>query len=279
MTLIALCSLKGSPGVTTAALGLAARWPSGEQPVVVECDPAGGDLLARFRLETSPGLVSMAAAARRSTEPGLVWQHTQRLPGGLPVVVGPPGAVQACAALGEITGRQASALRRAADRAGTVVIADCGRIDTDSAAMAVLRAADVMVLLSHARDDALSHVATRLSTAVRWSTRPCFVLVGDGYPTAEVAASLDIPVMGRLPHDPKGAAVLGGENSRRSAPARSPLGRAMADLAAMIAYHARAEAIGWKGRGAPGYPPPATALGQQPGWASAPAGSPNGVPR
>ncbi|MDF2258383.1 hypothetical protein [Streptantibioticus ferralitis] len=235
--------------------------------------------MARFRLETSPGLVSMAAAARRSTEPGLVWQHTQRLPGGLPVVIGPAGAVQACAALGEITGRQASVLRRAADRAGTVVIADCGRIDTDSLAMAVLRVADVMVLLSRARDDALSHVATRLSAAARWSPRPCFVLVGDGYPTTEVSQTLGIPVIGRLPYDPRGAAVLGGETSRRSAPARSLLGRAMVDLAAAIAYHAQAEALVSNNRGAPGYAPPPSPLGHQQFWASAPAASPNGVPR
>ena len=55
VTLVALCSLKGSPGVTTAALGLAAGWPSAEQPVVVECDPAGGDLLGRYRLERTLG--------------------------------------------------------------------------------------------------------------------------------------------------------------------------------------------------------------------------------
>jgi len=63
VTLVAMCSLKGSPGVTTAALGLAAGWPSAEQPVVVECDPAGGDLLGRFRLETAPGLMDWSGDA------------------------------------------------------------------------------------------------------------------------------------------------------------------------------------------------------------------------
>lgn len=238
MTLVAVCSLKGSPGVTTAALGLAAGWPSAEQPVVVECDPAGGDLMARFRLETAPGLMTLAADARYRAEPGLVWEHTQRLPGGLPVVVGPAGADQARASLAQLTPSGSGALRRAADRAGTVVIADCGRIDPDSAALNVVREADVTLLLARARDDALAHVATRWHATAGRSRGLCFVLVGDGYPTDEVARELDIEVMTRIPEDPKGAAALGGRPGRRSAAARSPLGRALAGTAELTASRA-----------------------------------------
>ncbi|MDQ0772958.1 hypothetical protein QF026_001424 [Streptomyces aurantiacus] len=239
MTLVALCSVKGSPGVTTAALGLAARWPAGELPVVVECDAAGGDLLARFRLETSPGLVSLAAAVRRNAESGLVWQHIQRLPGGLPVVAGPAGAEQARAALAQITTAGAAALRSAADRPGTVVVADCGQVGPDSATLDILRAADVVLLLARAHDDALSHVVANLDATARWSRhRPLFALVGGGYPTSEVAQTLGIEVIGRLPDDRHGAAVLGGRPGRRSAPAQSPLGRALARIAALAASRA-----------------------------------------
>lgn len=235
MTLIALGSLKGSPGVTTAAVGLAARWPRGEQPVVVECDPAGGDLLARFRLETSSGLVSLAAAARRGVEPGLVWQHTQRLPGGMPVVVGPAGADQARAALNQLGAVRPGVLRRAADRTGTAVIADCGRLDPDTSWEGVAGDADVVVLLARARDDALSHVATRLASGTGWPPSACFVLVGGGYPTAEVEDALGIEVTARLPDDPRAAAVLGGApTGRRSAVARSPLMQALGSLADVI---------------------------------------------
>ncbi|MFC4463959.1 MinD/ParA family protein [Streptomyces xiangluensis] len=224
--------------MTTAAVGLAAGWPSAEQPVVVECDPAGGDLLGRYRLETAPGLMSLAAAARHRAEPGLVWQHTQRLPGGLPVVVGPAGADQARASLAQLTQSGTGMLRRAANRASTVVIADCGRIAPDSPALEVLREADVMLLLARARDDALAHVAMQWPTAARWSRRPCFVLVGDGYPTDEVARELEVEVMARIPEDPKGAAVLGGRPGRRSTPARSPLGRTLAQIADLAASRA-----------------------------------------
>ena len=234
MTLIARCSFKGSPGTTTTALGLAARWPGGGRAVLVECDPAGGDLLARFRLETSPGVVSLAAAVRRSADPEVLWQHAQELPGGQLVVVGPPSAEQATAALGEIA-TNVGALRRAADEPDAVLVADCGRIDAGSPAVAVVRQADVTVLLARATDDALAHVATRLPSLAKWAARSCFVLVGPGYPTAEVAATLGVPVSARLPYDPKGAAVLAGGHGRRGAVRRSALGRAVGELAQVIA--------------------------------------------
>lgn len=238
MTLVAVCSLKGSPGVTTAAIGLAGGWPQGHQPVVVECDAAGGDLLARFRLESSPGLVSCAAAARHSAAPGLVWQHAQRLPGSLSVVAGPPGAEQARAAVGQLMSGRPSALRQAADRAGTVVVADCGRVESSSPLTRLLREADVLLILARSRDDALSHVATKVEALTHWSPVPWLVLVGEGYPTAEVEHVLGIEVMARLPEDSRGAAVLGGAVGRRSAPGRSPLGRALAGLAAQVQHSA-----------------------------------------
>ncbi len=79
-------------------------------------------------------------------------QHTQHLPGGLAVVVGPAGAERAHAALAEITHHQAAVLRAAADHDDTVVLADCGRVDPQSPALPIMRAADAMLLLlTHTR--------------------------------------------------------------------------------------------------------------------------------
>jgi hypothetical protein len=241
VTLVALLSLKGSPGVTTTALGLAACWPEGEQPVVVECDPAGGDLLARFRLETTPGLVSLVAAGRHGAEPGLVWRHTQRLPGGLPVVVGPAGADQARAALAQLAAGDAGVLRQAADRVGSAVIADCGRFAGDDAVIDLVQAADVSLLLCRAQDDALSHLATLLARAPGWLRGMAFVLVGGGYPTAEVADALGIRVLARIPDDPRGATALAGRPVRRQANAPSPLLRALGPIARSVAQRAAAQ--------------------------------------
>ncbi|WP_409497269.1 chromosome partitioning protein [Amycolatopsis sp. cmx-11-12] len=240
--LITVCSLKGSPGVTTLATALGARWPAQENPIVVEADPAGGDLMARFRLPESPGLVSLAAAARGrgGSEPNLLAQHTQLLPGGLRVVLGPVGAEQARAALSVLAPGASSPMRRAADQPGITVIVDCGRVDADSPAFPIIRGADAMLLVARPHDDELAHVALKLQAAQRWSAKPCFVLVGDGYPTAEVAQVMGIPVMGRVPRDDKGAAVLCGHGNGRHSPEKSALGRAAAKIAlnAFAHWHA-----------------------------------------
>lgn len=232
--LVAVISLKGSPGVTTFSLALAARWPDEARCVLVECDPSGGDVATRFSLASSPSVVSLAAAARRSTDPGLVWQHTQALPGGLAVVTAPPGADHARAALTALAPERSSetgVLRQAANAPGAVVIADCGRVDPGSPALPILRSADAMLLLTGAHADNLAHLASRLTAVGRWSRRPALLLVGEGHTTDEVARELGVPAMGRIPEDRRGAATLCGRPSRRRGPSRSALGRTARNVA------------------------------------------------
>lgn len=236
--LIAVCSLKGSPGVTTFSVALAARWPAPAHCVLLECDPAGGDLAARFALASSPGLLSLAAAARHDTDADLVWQHTQRLPGGLPAVAAPPGADQARAALTALAAdhsRHPDLLREAANTPGTVLIVDCGRVDPGSPALPILRAADMMLLLARPHADDLAHLAARLPVVARWSTQPGLLLVGAGHSAAEVTRELGVPVMAVIPHDRPGAALLSGHPTRGRRPSRSPLGRAASRIAARLA--------------------------------------------
>lgn len=229
--LVAVLSLKGSPGATTFAVALAARWPATARAVVVEADPSGGDLGMRFALTSTPGLVSLAAAARRGGDADLVLRHTQQLPGGLPVVAAPPDAEQARAALfalaPDATGGL-GVLRAAANRPGTVVVVDCGRVDPGSPVLSIVRSADAVVLLSRAHADDLAHLPRRLPTVGRWSPNPVLLLVGEGYHGAEVARELGVPPLGRVPHDPNGAAVLCGRPNRvrrgRGGPSRSALG-------------------------------------------------------
>jgi hypothetical protein len=230
--LIAVVSVKGSPGATTFATALAARWPHPARTVLVEADPSGGDLAIRFSLESTPGLVSVAAAARRSEDPDLLWQHAQELPGGLAVVAAPPDADRARAALSALadpTGGE-SVLRTAANAPDTVVIADCGRVDTGSVALPVVRSADALILLTRAHADDLAHLARRLPIIGRWTPHPMLLLVGHGYSPADVARELGVAPLGRIPEDPRGAAVLCGRPAtarwRRSGPTHSPLGRA-----------------------------------------------------
>src|SRR5215217_7772269 len=66
--LIAIASMKGSPGATSTSLALAAMWP---RPVVlVEADPSGGDLAYRCKAAygglpyTDRSVLTLAAAMR-----------------------------------------------------------------------------------------------------------------------------------------------------------------------------------------------------------------------
>lgn len=238
--LIAVVSVKGSPGVTTFSVALAARWPAPARALLVEADPSGGDLGIRFSLESTPGLVSLAAAARRSDDPALLWQHAQALPGGLPAITAPPDADRARAALSALAEPTSGAgiLRTAANTPDTVVIADCGRIDTGSAAMPIVRSADALILLSRAHADDLAHLARRLQSIGRWTPHPAMLLVGEGYSPAEVARELGVQPLGRVPHDPHGAAVLCGRPHSlrwgRSGPAHSALGQVAHKVAKVI---------------------------------------------
>jgi hypothetical protein len=99
MGLIVLAADKGAPGVTTGAVAIAAVWP---RPVLLaECDQAGGDLVYRLpaedggMLNPARGMLSLAATARRGLRPDQIWEHTQRLVGGLNVLVGLTNAEQA----------------------------------------------------------------------------------------------------------------------------------------------------------------------------------------
>ncbi|HEY3709392.1 MAG TPA: carbon monoxide dehydrogenase maturation protein [Amycolatopsis sp.] len=254
--LIAVCSVKGSPGVTTLAVALAVTWPHAEQTrrLVAEVDPAGGDLAMRFGLPASPGLVSLAAAARRTRDPAVVWEHTQTLPGDARVLVAPPGAVHARAALSTLAAApDAPLLPAVARNAEVVVLADCGRVDPGSPAEAIARRADALVLVTGTQGDDLAHTAARLGELARWTPRPGLLLTGEGYPTADVERELGVPAIGRIPYDPAAAATLSGH--------RPPPARRRGHVG--LAHHAAALARALAG--------PAAA-------ASAPADAPAGVP-
>ncbi|WP_432850670.1 carbon monoxide dehydrogenase maturation protein [Amycolatopsis sp. CA-161197] len=216
--LVALCSLKGSPGVTTVAVALATQWPRPELTyrLVAEVDPSGGDLAMRFGVPATPGLVSLAAVARRTGDPTAVWEHTRPLPDGVRMLLAPPGGVHARAALHTMAaGAGRSMLRELSRDPRVVVLADCGRIDPGSPAEAVARQSDTLLVLTRTHAEDLAHAAARLTELAGWTPRPGLLLVGEGYPTADVERGLGVPAVGRIPHDPAVGAVPGGRRRRR----------------------------------------------------------------
>jgi len=150
MALIAVASDKGAPGVTTTALALASVWP--EPVLLAECDPAGGDLVFRFpaadgrQLDPRRGLLSLAVSGRRDYQQQQVWQHAQKIHGGLDVLVGVTNAEQG-AGLGTLWGPLGTMLASLPD---ADVIADCGRLGPDGPFYDLLAGADAVLLVTRA---------------------------------------------------------------------------------------------------------------------------------
>ena len=232
MTLVAIGSVKGSPGATTAAVAFGACWPADRRVVVVEADPAGGDVAARFGLAPEPGLVSLASATRRSASPDALWAHTQELPGRLAVVVGPASAKQARAALAMLV--PAVTIRWGELSAGVVV--DCGRLDPGSPCLDLLAQADLAVVVVRPGLADLHHLASRVADLRSRCASLTVVLCGAGpYGANEVSDAVGAEVVGVIPWDPSGAGLLGGTPGSARGLARTPLMRAARQIVAQLA--------------------------------------------
>jgi hypothetical protein len=239
--LIALACLKASPGVTTAALAVAAMWQGPQRVAVLEADAAGGDLAARFGLQPAPGLVSLSAAARREHGVQVVFDHAQQVPGGLPMIAAPAAAEQAAGALELLTGDGMALWRNLAADPAVVVIVDCGRLDPLSPAHQVVAAADVALLVARPTLEECDRLAKSLDTlAIRaqaTDTELGLVLAGPGFDRGQVQASMRMRVWAQLPHDATGAAMLAGAPGKRRRLAALALPKAARELADRLAEH------------------------------------------
>lgn len=224
MTLIAFAAGKGSPGVTTAALALAAVWP--REALLVECDPAGGDLAFRFEddqmrpLAQDKGVLSLSAALRTDNRSGQLWDHAQRLSGGLPVLVGPSSSVQS-AALSRVWGPLCEAMSSVD---GADVLADLGRVSAGSPSLAVAAAAPLTVVVTRAAVDAMAHLRSAVDVLAAGGARRIRVLVVGAGKESKAAqrqvqevltlAQLPASVISALVYDEAGAAGLRREWTR-----------------------------------------------------------------
>lgn len=233
MSVVCLTSAHGSPGVTTTALALAARWPSHRRCLLVEADPFGGVIAARYGRGDTPGLSSLAADSRRGLDDDAVWRHTQYLPGGVAVLVGPAIPDEAHAVLRDI----ADALTTwSTDQTEIDVIIDCGRIPTGLPTVGVIAEANVVLVLTRPTVDQLRPAAHRVAALNTSGVDAGLLLVGDKpYGPAEVTAALKTNVAGVVAWDPRTAAVLTGSHGAVRDLRRSPLIRSVATLAERLA--------------------------------------------
>ncbi len=211
--------------MTSLAVALAARWPT-PGAVVVEADPTGGDLAFRFGYRREPGLSELAADTRAGDEGRDLSAYAQRIPLGVDVVFAPadqqlnddsppadrqePGHVVQVVRL---VARNCLGLLHSA-AADRLVVVDVGRLGWDSPALPLAAAADVLLLASRPGVDAIDAVQVRRDRLLRLpGMRASVRLVLAGplpCPAREIADAVGLPVVGLLPDDRRGAAVLAG---------------------------------------------------------------------
>lgn len=160
--LTVLCSAKGSPGVTSAGLALAAAWP--HQVVLVEADTAGGDLAIRTRttdgqaLPETPTIATVAAAARAAgPDTDVVSQYAHALNDVIRLVPGIASA-EASAGMTGLWDVLASGLRSPQ----IDILADVGRLHSGAPAMRLVEAADVVAIVVRAEVSGVVHFRERI---------------------------------------------------------------------------------------------------------------------
>jgi hypothetical protein len=219
--------------------------------LLAECDPAGGDLVYRFPaadggpLDPGRGLLSLVVAARRGLRPGQVWEHTQRLRGGLAVLAGVSTAEQG-AGLDPLWAPVGAAL---AQLPQGDVIADCGRIGVDGPQHELLAQAAAVVLVTRHDLGEIVRLRERVPALMaaldrrdRVSTTIGVVVIADHKrfhaALAEVGEALGhgkglLDVIGGLAYDPRAARQLRGEWGGRLD--KSLLARTARDVAGHLA--------------------------------------------
>lgn len=224
MTVLALASATGAPGVTTTALALTLTWP---KPVLlVEADTKGSSsVLAGYmggRVPHDRSIVGLVRATRagQSLDEAL-WHLVHRLsdePG--PTTRGLLAAPQDSAQAASLRGLWPSlpALwRRVGQQHGVDVIIDAGRLGAAHEPTSLLEEADLTLLVTRTALPDIAALAARLES-MRNLTAPDgrdvpklhLLLVGEGKPYTgrEIERRIPVPVAVGLPIDSNAAAVL-----------------------------------------------------------------------
>jgi hypothetical protein len=213
VALVCVGSVRAAPGATTVALLLAGCWR--RPAVLLEADPAGGVLAARYRLGRTPGLADLAAAVENHAARAAVWSSAQALPGGLPVVVAPESGDITGGILADVAGPLGEWCARLED---ADVIVDCGRVGAGSSALGLAKAADVIAVVVRPRAEELYSAAHRVQALVQGADAPVgLVLVGDRpHGPDEITRQLGVRVLGVIADDPRAATALQDGGSARS---------------------------------------------------------------
>lgn len=262
MTMVALISPGGSPGVTTTALALALTWP---KPVVVaECDPSCGDILAGLfagHLKAPRGLLGVAFEAGRGPAAIAAELGGQLVPlddsGGRKFLAGISDPRQALGLSPVWPGIAIAFASLEAD-----VIADCGRFDAGATQpLSVLAEAHAVLMVMRPTLRQVSAARPRIdmvAQALGGRDKLGLLLIGDqGLRPVDVARTLELRVVATLPDDATTAKVLSDGDGRRTRLDRTPLLRSARTAGRAVAQF---------GRPMPLTPAPDDQVGEPPPW-------------
>jgi len=230
MTMLALISPGGSPGVTTTALALALTWP---KPVVVaECDPSCGDILAGLfagHLKAPRGLLGIAFEAGRGPAAIAAELSSQLVPlddtGSRKFLAGISDPRQALGLSPVWPGIAIALASLEAD-----VIADCGRFDAGATQpLSVLAEAHGVLMVMRPTLRQVSAARPRIDMVAQvlgGRDKLGLLLIGDaGLRPVDISRTLDLRVVASLPDDASTAKVLSDGDGRRTRLDRTSLMR------------------------------------------------------
>ena len=227
MTVVAICSTRSSPGVTSLSVALGAAFVHrGLRPLLIEADPAGGVIGLRFALSADPSLRTLWADMRRGFSADVVQQNTTDLR-GIDCLLAPTDPLLAVRALDHVVpvlAEEAAGLHRP-------VIIDLGRISDGNQSLPLLACATTTLLVTRPRaEDAQSLLyGSRLLEAN--GQRPSVVSIGDApHHPAEITSLAGLPLAAVLPDDRIMASAFSGGRFKARKLRRSALWRCVSAL-------------------------------------------------
>lgn len=262
MAVLTLCSVAGSPGTTTLAIGLALSWQ--RSVILVDADPGAYQaVLAGFlrgQIRTSKGL-QRVAEAHRDRRPLAEVTHDQTMPlteeGMHSRRLLPGFARPANAALFAPVWPDLVEAFFSYESAGIDVIVDIGRLDAHGLPQSLLQRSDVIGLVTQSSLRSVAgarNYAGMLSEQVRSAggdQNTGLIMIGENQPYGrrEIGRLLQLPVITAVADDPRSAAALS-NGSRRSrkfdqAPLAKSLRQSCGDLRGWI--DRRRVRLGWPG--------------------------------
>lgn len=175
--IITLGSIRGAPGVTSWAVLLAAAWPPtvGVERVVLEADPAGGVLGARYEIGVEPGLPQFLAGLRRSENPTPDIDRSARsVSDQVWIIPAPETGERTRAVLGAATDDTARQL--ATDQ--RIWFIDAGRLDETNPSLTLVNEASLAVLVVGARTEDLVQVPSCVERLRKRCERTALIVSG-----------------------------------------------------------------------------------------------------